>query len=348
MSHEIFAPIDIVISTEGVNWHGLARVEPEITDELVRILCPKIIQSAVVCQIDDETVPVPNYQILVADYRACRPDLVAEGLALVPLHVPKDSYQPISNWEIWEALKKGLSECGARVTDVGTLSSGQTFYVSASLPDMTEFNVNGDAFRAHFNIIGNHTGLYAVNAYDSMTRIVCMNTLRYSLQTKGNTCFRVPHTKNALLCMDALGDAIADTISGRKAFVVAMRELKAIEMGISLAREITAGFFVKDTQSEETGLATRSLNAVESIVTAFVRGKGNNGESAYDLLNGATEHWTSGDGVGKTKTDLAGRIARSEFGRAATHKDAFFSMLQSEESRNEMAVLGRNALQMAS
>ena len=55
---------------------------------------------------------------------------------------------------------------------------------------------------------------------------------------------------------------------------------------------------------------------------------GNSGQSLYDVLNGATEFWTSGDGVGRTAT--AGKKAySSEFGTAANNKEKFADYLTS-------------------
>jgi hypothetical protein len=46
----------------------------------------------------------------------------------------------------------------------------------------------------------------------------------------------------------------------------------------------------------------------------------------YDVLNGATEFWTSGDGVGRTAS--AGKKAySSEFGNAAASKEKFSEYL---------------------
>jgi hypothetical protein len=73
-------------------------------------------------------------------------------------------------------------------------------------------------------------------------------------------------------------------------------------------------------------LATRSRNAAEEIAMLFLRGQGNKGQTMYDLLNGATEYWSNGDGTGK-KADSLTKAYKAQFGGAAEHKTAFANFL---------------------
>ena len=70
------------------------------------------------------------------------------------------------------------------------------------------------------------------------------------------------------------------------------------------------------------------------------------GRNLYDLANGATEYWTSGEGVGRTGS-VASQVYRSQLGSAADHKRRFIGMLSDEETRSTMATRGREAVRQA-
>ena len=105
---------------------------------------------------------------------------------------------------------------------------------------------------------------------------------------------------------------------------------------------MAAGYFCISTGKEE--IATRSYNAATEIATLFSRGMGNRGENLYDLVNGATEYWTSGAGVGKATASLGSRVYRSSMGSAADHKAAFVAMMADESDRMTAYKMGKAAL----
>ena len=90
-------------------------------------------------------------------------------------------------------------------------------------------------------------------------------------------------------------------------------------------------------------LSTRAFNSAQAIVGLFSNGLGNHGKSLYDLANGATEYWTSGDGVGR-KADQATKSYKAEFGMAADHKTRFVELLANEDERNRAKEIGAEAV----
>lgn len=380
MAHEIEQPIDRVFSIQGTEWHGLAEHVESITDEIIRPICPKIISGPMALDMglaaptieelrsrvhkafqmkpenEDPNVfaqrmiatvknlcAMPAHQGLAADYRGVREDLNDhETQGLVALHVPKNSYQPISNGELWDAAKGAIEGIGAKVSCVGTLKAGKVFFVSVQLnEDGGKFTVkraNGegfDDFFANLNIIGSHDGTLGVKAYDSTVRIVCMNTLRWSLEAAGDVNFTVYHTKNAPTAMTNLPALVNAILSGRAQFRDSMEYLATQAISATDARLLVTGYFVRGflanahTEKDAYQIATRTRNAIEEISTLFHRGKGNLGKSLYDLLNGVTEYYTTGEGTGKGETDKAARLCKANFGKAADHKTAFCNLLMS-------------------
>ncbi len=327
MSHGIIKPIDKVISTKGAEWHGLADVVPTIGRTEAEPLFFDIRSGKVLIDIDGAQVPMPNHKPLVADFRACRPDLVGTENEFVPLHIPKNSYREIKNSEVWGAMEESIKDIDATVTCIGTLEAGKKFFISLDLSGETEFNAAGDKFLAHLNFITSHDGTLGVRAYDSTVRIVCMNTLRWSLNAAGDVGFNVYHTAGADTAMKNLGALVAEVLSGRAQFRDSMEFLNTVACSAEEARLVTLGY-LSQLNTEGAKLSTRTKNAAEEIATLFSRGAGNKGKTLYDLLNGATEYWTNGDGTGK-KADSATKAYKANFGSAADHKSAFCNLLLS-------------------
>lgn len=340
MAHCIELPHDKVLSIEGTEWHGLAEQKEEITKEEVKPILHTVKESPALVNIDGQEIPLDNYKVLVADYRTCRTDL-DEADQLVPLHIPKAGYKVIQNEEVWDTMETALKGVGAKVTTAGTLERGKKFFISADIGDK-EQTINGDKFLSFVNFVTSHDGTIAMNTYDSNIRIVCMNTLRWSMEAAGKVGFKVYHTKNADLGMSNLGDLLNAILKGRVQLKKVMEYMATVKLSNEEAIAMAAGYFCLSTGKEE--IATRSYNAATEIAMLFSRGIGNKGETLYDLVNGATEYWTSGAGVGKATSSLGSRIYRSAMGSAADHKNAFVGMMADEESRGNAYKMGKAAL----
>jgi len=341
MSHCIELPVDKVLSVEGTEWHGIAEHVEAIGEEEITPLCPAIHESPALVNIDGEQIALENHKVLVADYRNCRTDLAPED-QLVPLHIPKAGYKVINNREVWDCMVKALKDFGAIVTSAGTLERGKKFFISVALPDDTEMKINGDKFLAYLNFCTSHDGTIAMNVFDSLIRIVCMNTFRWSMESAGKVGFKVYHTRNADLGMNNLGDLLNAILKGRATLKEVMEYMASVKLSNEEAIAMSAGYFCLSTGKEE--IATRSFNSATEIATLFSRGMGNNGETLYDLANGATEYWTSGAGVGKDTSSLGSRVYRSSMGSAADHKSAFIAMMADEATRMDAYKVGKKAL----
>ena len=338
MSHGIIKPIDAIFSTQGSEWHKLATVVPSIGETEFFSLSPRIHEGKAAVMIDGKTVPLDNHKVLVADYRECRPDLAGTENELVPLHIPKNSYRPIENAELFALLRDSLSDVldnGASVTCAGTLEGGKKCFASVSIGEdlrvKTRFEL--ETIKTSLNFVTSHDGTLGLRCYDSMIRVVCMNTLRWSLEAQGKVGFSVYHTANASLHIKNVAEMVQAIMAGRGEFVECMQELAAIDSDTRAMRQIPLGYFAS-MQDKQDELATRSLNAAEEITRLAYKGRGNRGVSLYDLANGATEYWTSGDGTGK-QSNANERMYKAEFAGAAEHKTRFVQGLLDSDTRND-------------
>lgn len=353
MSSGIDKKYDMIHSTEGTEWHKFATHVPVIGEDVFRLYRAPIREVPVCASVPsliegmpDETVILPNHKTLILDYRGIRKDLIGAD-ALVPLHIPKNAYRSVPPGEIIdmcnEALAEVLADGTAKVSSIGTLEAGKKFFISVSISAelriKTRFGT--ETIRANLNFVTSHDGTMALNVFDSMIRIVCMNTLRWSMQAMGEFQQKVYHTAKAGDKINQLASMIQNVLAGRSEFVRCMEELAQISADTAMMRNIPRGYFLAAGDGEK--LSTRSNNAAEEISRlAGKGGRGNHGETLYDLANGATEYWTSGDGVDKSgKKNDAERVYKANFAGASDHKERFVKGLLNEETRNEWNKAGK-------
>ena len=343
MAHKIEQPHDMVLSTEGTEWHKLATHLAVIGDNEVAPMLIDIVECPALVTIDGEQVALEDYKVLVADHRKVRPDLIGAD-ALVPLHIPKAGYKVISNREIWNVMQKSLRDLDCKVTRVCTLERGKKFAISADIGS-SDLVINRDKFKANLNFVTSHDGTMAMETFDSAIRIVCMNTFQWSRNAAADK-FKVYHTKNANFALDGLGDLLNAILKGRAELVEVMEYLASHKCEANDALAMAAGYFCMTTDAKENKLSTRSFNAAKEIARLATNGIGNFGKTLYDLANGATEYWTSGEGVGRTGS-VASQVYRSQLGSAADHKRRFIGMLADDETRDTMQSRGREAVRQA-
>jgi phage/plasmid-like protein (TIGR03299 family) len=343
MASGIVQEVDEIYSNEGTEWHGSAILTKVITKKEVQRILWSIAQSPALVEIDGSKIVLPNHKVLCADMRGVRTDL-DESNGIIPLHIPKNGYQVITNEQVWDMMESALKDLDATITSVGTLEGGKKFFISVSIGE-SEMIVNKDKFKFFINFVTSHDGTIAMIVYDSSMRIVCMNTLRWSMQAAGDVNFRIMHTKNAELALKNLPELINAILTGRAEFKDVMEYLATCKVDNNDALAMAAGYFCLNTGDEE--LSSRSMNAATEIATLFSRGIACYGETLYDLANGATEYWTSGLGTGRNGVDEGTRLYRSSMGSAAEHKQMFVAMLANEDRRKEALKLGRTAVKLA-
>lgn len=344
MAHMIDEKYDRVYSIKDAEWHGLAIVVPEIGVPEFDSLSHEVKEVPLNPIIDGVPVAFDNHKLLVADVSKSRPDIVDANPndRFVPLHIPKAKYGVISNAEVVECMKKSFKDLGVKVTTAGTLEGLKKFFISVDIGESKQI-INGDDFECYVNFITSHDGTISMDAYDSTIRIVCMNTLNASREAAGKAGFKVYHTKNAALAMDGLSELFNAILQGRANLAEVMGYLDSHKCDANDAMAMAAGYFCMETDSDK--IATRSYNNAQGITNLFANGLGNRGQTLYDLANGATEFWSSGDGVGKKATSTgAQRAYRSQFGSAASHKEKFVAMLANDDRRDLALNIGRKAI----
>ena len=343
MSHMIVKPWDIVLANDNPQWHRMAEVHAEITEQVAEPLMFDIMEHPAYSMIDGTPREIDGEKVLWADHRKVRPDLTPEQ-AIVKLHVPKVGYRAISNRDVWNTMKKAFTDLGCKVASVCTLERGKKFALSVDIGG-SDMVINKNNYKAFLNMVTSHDGTIAMEAFDAFIKIICMNTFQWSRDAAKNK-FKIYHTKNADLAMDGLGDLLNAILKGRVEAKEVLEYLATHACDANDAMAMAAGFFCLTTEAKENKLSTRSYNAATEIVRLYAHGIGNEGRTLYDLANGATEYWTSGLGVGRN-ADTASQVYRSEMGSAADRKHEFITMLADDKTRPVMLSRGREAVRQA-
>jgi len=336
---------DLTYSILNPEWHGKAIVKPVLNLETIQKVFFAMIEGTPSVTVETgeydvnglpvmQTIYVDGYKTILADMRG-RDDL-PEGLRrFVPIHTPRESYKIITNREVWDCMESAISELegqGVKVTTVGTLQNLKKFYISVDLGDGERRTAKGDKIASILNFRTAHDGSMNLEAGDSHTRIVCMNTFRWSRAYQGAIDVRVPHTKNASIQIKNLGTYLNTVLAGRQKMLESISHLETLEASPSHAAYVTASYL---TESAADEISTRTFNRAVEIRDLALSGKGNSGKTRYDVFNGFTEYFTHGAGAGGEKADKAKRWSVSNFGAAADHKEGFLNLLLNESDYSE-------------
>jgi hypothetical protein len=343
--HEIHEPVDIIrhIQERGTgepeSWHRLESTHFDENGDPVRGTVPVIDEQCVepmLFPISTDNVRLENTDVICEGYKALIADLSArddlpENQRQSVLGLMGEKYEVIENGRLWAAAQDALKDVDHQVACVGTLGAGAFFFISVKLGD-NEFVVNGDKFKDNLTFATSHNGKMSVRCYDTMTRVVCMNTLQWSLNSRGDLNFRVFHRKGAKIALENVGNLVNAALTGRADFTTDMEALASQKIADSLQAEGIIAHFLNSVAQKPVDaskgeiISTRTLNNVEAIRDLFQSGKGNKGETTYDVLNGGTEFWTSGNGSGKT-TPIGKKYANSEYGAGAKYKQELHNYL---------------------
>lgn len=346
MAHKIETG-DVIYSTVGTEWHGLAKHVSRIDRETIAegVLWPLLTGKNVSVEIEGVHVPLEERQVIIADWRG-RTDIPEDMRELVPLHVPTNQYYPISNDSVFSPVWDALPGLGGEIVSAGTLRGGKTFIMSIALVGDGDISICGTGYRRHLNISTGHDGQICL-PHVSMIRMICANTERASLESASGID-KIKHTVSAGAKLPELGRMFERMLGITEQFKADNEALAEVKMSEGAMREFTAGYFARDTKVKAgNALSTRAQNSANGIVSLAFNGRGTNGQTAYDLLCGATEYYSEGEGAGKRTRTAWDRMNNSLFGSAMDHKEAFAKALLDKSARKDLAKAGKAVLHAA-
>lgn len=312
MSHNILT--NDIVTAIAKCWHGLEVIQPVITFD----------NSGLNWQVVEHPISaggaiIPGWKALV------RPDKA------LPLHVFKESYGVIQNSQIWEAMKAALSGIPHEVVTAGSLGDCKRTFISIRLTDQPSSYVRGDEFKDYLTFINSFDGFCKARLYGSNTRVVCQNTLNFSLADKGFFDLSVKHTSGAKVAFDRMAQTVQTYLQTKEAAYADLAKLAEQPLSLETAENLVAGFVF-----DKVAVEGKAANQGKKMLQLFTKGKGNKGETRYDLLNGVTEYYTH-----ETSPDNRGKaLASNMLGTFGERKTEMLDTLLSDEALHAMANRG--------
>lgn len=335
---------DITFSTVSPEWHGKANVstKEEIREEMEKNIFPITYRKIPLFgeAENGEKITFPGRSLCVADAsllpvdsrRPVHPEILS------PLACPGDVFEPLQNADFFGAVESAFDSLGLplEIVTAGTLCDTAKFYVSINIDSLSFVGPDGKKILGFLSLLNAANNENAASAILERFRVVCHNTYQATLNGSSDFKLSGKHTKNGNVdFLESIEKWIDDL---GKANAVHLRELSVLadtaisrERALAIADGYSFAVALKQGQriSDSVELTTQAMRASDSIVDLSYNGKGNRGGDLYQLLQGATDHWTNGDGVGSERVGLSKRISRAKWGSANEHKTAFADYLLS-------------------
>jgi len=141
--------------------------------------------------------------------------------------------RPIVQPEEWlQMLEDVFGSFGAKFSSVGYLYGGETFFVSAELPE--GFSIAGDEHKSFFNAVDGYTGFQTSQIFGSQERCVCRNTVRANWESSQNK-FSLNHTGNLRSRIDQLMLGFKAIVAARPAAIALLERATTVAISPSVA-----------------------------------------------------------------------------------------------------------------
>lgn len=307
MAHEIDQTVDkqgAAMFVGNPAWHGLGHVvsEAQTSADALRIagLDWEVERLPLRATLPDgEAVEVPN------NFAIRRTDVAGGGSILGCVG---GAYEPLQNREMFDWADEIIGSKLAIWETAGSLRGGRQVWGMFKLPEQFEI-VNGDFLQPYVAVTSSHDGTEAVRFWPTSVRIVCANTLRWSLQGSGSLGLSLRHTEAGL--KDRVQQA-KDLIAGIRAAHEERAEEARFLAGVSVSDEDIEAYFEQMICLTQVK-TDRSKAKAKAILEDYFFGPRNEpiaGATVWSLYNAASE-WSD---HGRRKADGEGRFASNIFG----------------------------------
>ena len=314
MAHEIdFTTGQPAIAYTGkVPWHGFGTPITEETPlEQWRVLAGldwEVLKKAVYFHDGYGTQVIPKRKALVRSDN------------MQPLAVVSDRYKVVQPKEVIEFFQSVITENGFKMSTAGALRGGKRVWAMADCNE--NFRVNGyDPVGAHLLLATSYDGTFATTAQFTSIRVVCNNTLGFSLERGGEGgVVRVPHTQDF-----NQWDIKADL--GFDASWVNFREnvTKLADHKVT-KREAIAYFLTVMGVTEQEAADGKQLSNVKKLISLYESGPGSKLPSADGTMWGALNAVTFLADHCRAAANTGNRFDSASFGGGAKQKREAFKL----------------------
>ena len=240
------------------------------------------------------------------------------------LSIMTKRYQVIQNHETFSFADDIIGSGRAVWDTAGSISGGRVVFMQVELPGRLFLKSNPDDQTVKKVLfVNSHDGSKALMGMITPVRVVCQNTLNAALGSKSNQ-FKVYHRKN----FQSRKDEAAKVLGLASAFYDDLQLVMDTLAEQKVTHTYVEGFVNALMPATKDEVSTRTENRRNQITNLFQNGKGNNGETKWDLFNAVTEY---------VDHHSVGRVTETRLDRSDALADI------ESEARFERAILGSGA-----
>ena len=252
---------------------------------------------------DGQYAEVPNRKAVV------RTDTRRRALAVMT-----DRYVPVQNREAFSFFDTVVSAGEAIYHTAGSLRGGRRIWVLAKLPGDLRVS-RTDILEKYILLVNSHDGSAAVTMRPTTIRVVCNNTLTGALGQRVDREWRTYHRGDV---MQHVNDA-RETLDLHEAHFELM--MRGIERMAADQMEEDHEAFYRDLFAIPEDIEVATSPRVKAVERLYAEGRGNAGETRWDMFNAVTE-W-----VDHERGSDASRLASAWFGSGVNVKRRAWDLL---------------------
>lgn len=250
------------------------------------------------------------------------------------LSVMSKRYQMIQNHETFSFADDIIGSGQAVWDTAGSISGGRVVFMQVELEGKLFLKSNPDDQSVKKVLfVNSHDGSKALMGMATLIRTVCANTLGQALKNNTNQ-FKIYHRKN----FQSRKEEAARILGLASAYYDDLQMVMDTLAEQQVAKSYVEGFINALVPSSKDEVSTRTENRRNQITHLFSNGRGNNGETKWDLYNAVTEyvdHHSNGRVTGSrlersealADIEAEARFERSILGSGATMKQKAMDLL---------------------
>ena len=202
------------------------------------------------------------------------------------MSVMSKRYQMIQNHETFSFADDIVGSGKAIWDTAGSIAGGRVVFMQVELEGRLFLKSNpDDQTIKKVLFINSHDGSKALMGMITPVRVVCQNTLNAALGSKSNQ-FKIYHRKN----FQSKKDEAAKILGLASAFYDDLQTVMDTLAEQQVTKTYVEGFVNALMPATKEEVSTRTENRRNQITSLFSTGRGNNGETKWDLFNAVTEY----------------------------------------------------------
>ena len=237
-----------------------------------------------------------------------------------PLGIVTEKYKVVGNREAFSFFDTVVGEGQAIYHTAGALGEGERIWILAKLPSDIVVGKD-DVIEKYLILTNSHDGKSSLKMYFSPVRVVCQNTLNFSLHNKSD-CINIIHSGNIRNKVDEARKVLGIAVDVYGQFEQIAKQLVDVKLDVAQANSyFNKLVFGKDAVDNTK---TKLVNQKNTLLILFERGCGNDLSgiqySAWGAYNAVTELVDHHKAIRGLKDDPSNRLKNIWFGSGASLK----------------------------